>query len=229
MNVHYVQHGPFEHPGVIRFWATQRGHTFKETRVDLLRPLPEVEDFDLLILSGGPCSLRQSNVFNAFQNELHLLQQTYQKQKSVLGICLGAQLIAESLGGRTVPSPHIEIGVFPVTVLPEGLKDPVFSLYPKVFDALHLHSDMFALTKETTLLASSEACPHQAFRLRHNIYGIQYHIEKTIGDVQELIDFMEMPEGRFVTTKDELKQYMPESAHSLLITLLDFMVSHISG
>jgi GMP synthase (glutamine-hydrolysing) len=229
LRVHYLQHGPFEDPGVITTWAAQKGYNLTGTRVDLLRSLPDVHEFDVLILMGGPCSLRQPYVKEAFSKEFCLLQKTYELNKPVLGICLGAQLIAESLGAQTLMSPHTEVGVFPVVLLPASLMDSVFSLYPTEFDALHLHSDMFALPEGATLLASSEACPHQAFRVGDRIYGIQYHLEKTKKEMKEILELIEIPKGTYVATIDELKQYMPDKLNQLLLLLLDYLVGIVAS
>jgi GMP synthase-like glutamine amidotransferase len=92
------------------------------------------------------------------------------------GVCLGAQLLAASLGASVRPGPEPEVGVFGVQTLPAAATDPVFKEAPAMFDALHWHNDTFDVPEGATLLASSAAYAHQAFVWRR-AYGLQFHLE----------------------------------------------------
>jgi len=97
----------------------------------------------------------------------------------VFGACLGAQLLAASLGARVFPAPSPEVGVLDVELTPKGREDPVTGSLPARFATLQWHSDTFDLPPGATLLASSPAYPHQAIRVGRAVYAVQFHLEVT--------------------------------------------------
>ncbi len=131
--------------------------------------------------------------------EMALIREAYAAGIPMLGICLGSQLIAKALGGNVVKNPVKEIGWFPIEFTAAAGQDPLFSGLDQPETVFHWHGETFDLPPDAELLASSASCRHQAFRLRDNIYGLQFHLEVTpamiadwceqdanCGDVKEL-------------------------------------------
>jgi GMP synthase-like glutamine amidotransferase len=116
------------------------------------------------------------------------IKETIQRGKRILGICLGAQLIAKALGSTVTKSPVKEIGWCEVSLTEEGLKDPLFTALPKAFPVFQWHEDTFETPKLGTRLATSTAVPNQAFRYGDNAYGLQFHLEVTMEMIREWTD-----------------------------------------
>jgi GMP synthase-like glutamine amidotransferase len=107
--------------------------------------------------------------------------------KRVLGICLGAQLLAEVLGARVYRNKHREIGWFPVQRMPGNASSALFAVFPAEVDVFHWHGDTFDLPANAELLASSAACPNQGFIFRNQVLALQFHLETTPQGATDLI------------------------------------------
>jgi GMP synthase (glutamine-hydrolysing) len=129
---------------------------------------------DLLIVLGGPIGAYEDEFFPFIKDEIRLLEQRLEARRPTLGICLGAQLIARTLGARVYPGPQKEIGWSRLTMTTPGTKSPLRHLSAPV---LHWHGDTFDLPREATLLASTEKCVNQAFSWGDNILALQFHPE----------------------------------------------------
>jgi len=117
--------------------------------------------------------------FPFLREEDLFIKESIQRGKRVLGICLGAQLIAKALGAKVFKAPEKEIGWYDVSLTEEGSRDPWFASFPKVFRVFQWHEDTFEIPKRAKLLATSTAVPNQAFRYGENAYGLQFHLEVT--------------------------------------------------
>lgn len=150
-----------------------------------------------LIFMGGPMSANDDLPY--IHEEMALIREAYAAGIPMLGICLGSQLIAKALGGNVVKNPVKEIGWFPIEFTAAAGQDPLFSGLDQPETVFHWHGETFDLPPDAELLASSASCRHQAFRMRDNIYGLQFHLEVTpamiadwceqdanCGDVKEL-------------------------------------------
>lgn len=196
MRIHYLQHVPFEGIGAIAEWAAQRGHTvtgtelFAEAGAKRSAPeFPDPADFDLLVVMGGPMSVYEDAAYPWLPAERDFIGAAIRGGSRVLGICLGAQLIAASLGAKVARARHKEIGWYPVDMTSDGRKLPVFAGFPEWFTALHWHGDTFALPGESVWVASSTACPHQAFALdKGRVVGLQFHLEETPESLAVLVE-----------------------------------------
>src|SRR3546814_6733101 len=115
--------------------------------------------------------------------------------------------MGEALGGKTERSPEREIGIYPVSLTPEGLKDDLFRDFSEMFNVIHWHNDMTGLTKDAQLLAFSEGCPRQAIRYNARVYGFQFHMEITKQGIAELIKACpdDLKAGKFVQSQEILK------------------------
>jgi GMP synthase (glutamine-hydrolysing) len=201
MKMHIVMHEPFEAPAAIVTWAEKNNCPVSYTKLFAGDQLPDTcNDFDYLIVMGGPQSPATTTTefpyFNA-PKESALIAEAIRKNKFVLGVCLGAQLIGEALNSKFEHSPNREIGVFDLTLTESGKKDPVFSIFPETFPVGHWHGDMPGITPESEILAYSAGCPRQVVRYTPRVYGFQCHFEFT----------PEAIEGMIKNCAGELKQY----------------------
>jgi GMP synthase (glutamine-hydrolysing) len=178
MQVLAFRHVPFEDVGLIRPILEERGIAIEYA--DLYRPgsqPPDTKAFDALIFMGGPMSVRDPLPF--LQWEMRAILEAVQRNQPVLGICLGSQLIAKALGARVYSNPGKEIGWFDVSFNEEARSDPLFAGVLRTNSIFHWHGETFDLPDGATLLASSERCRHQAFRVGDRTYGLQFHLEVT--------------------------------------------------
>jgi GMP synthase-like glutamine amidotransferase len=198
MRVIAVRHVPFEHLGLIARALESRGVTFEYA--DLFREpadTPAVEDADGFVFMGGPMSANDN--LPCIRRELTLIERAASAGKPLLGICLGAQLIARALGARVYRNAVKEIGWYPIFWTGAAAGDALLAGLPGSDTVFHWHGETFDLPAGAEWLARSEACRHQAFRWGRGVYGFQFHLEVTpemiadwlsqdlnAGDVREL-------------------------------------------
>jgi GMP synthase-like glutamine amidotransferase len=171
-----LQHIACEPPGVYGDELVEHGGELVHVMIDRGDPLPELEGFDGIIVMGGPMGAYEDDRLPWLRGERELIAQAVRRGMPVWGVCLGAQLLAASLGAAVVPGPDPEVGVLPVYRTPAAEEDPVFSVLPPSFLALQWHLDTFVLPEGAVLLAGSDAYESQAFRIGR-AYGLQFHIE----------------------------------------------------
>lgn len=181
-----LQHVPFEGPGSIADWADARGARLDITRLFAHEPLPDLAVIDLLVVMGGPMSANDHATHPWLADEITFISQAVEADKPVLGVCLGAQLIAAAMGARVLPNADREIGWFPIMPAQSDLAAD-FALPDEVI-VLHWHGDTFELPPGATLLATSKACPNQAFVMRGRVMGLQFHLETTRASLWDLVD-----------------------------------------
>ena len=172
MRIRYLQHVPFEGPGAIASWAQSRGHALAGTFLSQGDPLPRPQDFDQLVVLGGPMSVHDDQEYPWLKDEKKLIADTLRAEKTVLGVCLGAQLLAHVLGGRVYRAPEMEIGWFPVQMRPEARSSRRTAGLPERFLAFHWHGETFDLPAGAAHLAETAACPNQAFEVASHALGI---------------------------------------------------------
>ena len=144
MRIHYLQHVPFEDLAYIETWAKDKGHSLSVTKLYLNEKLPGMDDFDWLIVMGGPMNIYEEREYPWLVEEKQFIEEVIKTGKVVLGICLGAQLIADVLGGKVRQNDYQEIGWFPVTKTSEANNSVFFKSLPDDFMAFHWHGDTFA-------------------------------------------------------------------------------------
>jgi GMP synthase (glutamine-hydrolysing) len=171
-----LQHISCEPPGAYEDELLERGGTLERVMVDQGDPLPELEGFDGIIAMGGPMGAYEDEALPWLRPEKELIARAVRSGVAVWGVCLGAQLLAASLGAAVAPGPEPEVGVLPVYRTPAAEEDPVFRILPERFLALQWHSDTFTLPDDAVLLARSDAYESQVFRVER-AYGLQFHIE----------------------------------------------------
>lgn len=189
MRIHSLQHVAFEDIGSLHQDIQQQGHSLTSTHWYRGDQPPALEDIDVLIVMGGPMNVYEEDSYPWLATEKEFLLSCIHSGKKIIGICLGAQLIACVLGAAVTRNREREIGWFPLTIPSAAAEHPVARILaqcPKVF---HWHGDTFALPHQASLLASSEACAHQAFALGDNILGFQFHLETSYQSAQALIEY----------------------------------------
>ncbi len=228
MNILCIIHAGFESPGVIGRWAEERGHTFKVVSPYKGRDDLRHEPFDFLIVMGGPQSPLALEKYPYLKDEIDVIRQAVHMKKRILGVCLGAQLIGEALGAKTMISPEKEIGVYPITLTPEGLTDPLFSELnlPSSFPVMHWHNDMPGVTKESVLLAYSEGCPRQIIRYAPMVYGFQCHLEITLEGIKTMVEAVpeDLKPSQFVQTSQTVLNQDYGSMNQVMLRILDRLV-----
>lgn len=187
LRIHYLQHVPFEGPGSIATWARARGHAITRTRFFGTDPLPDPDEIDWLIIMGGPMGVYDEGEHPWLRQEKEFIRQAIAGGKTVIGVCLGAQLIAHVLGARVYPNPQKEIGWFPVRLTAEAsLSGPADDI-PRELMVFHWHGDTFDLPENAVRIASSEACRNQGFLYNERVLGLQFHPEATASSVGEMV------------------------------------------
>jgi GMP synthase (glutamine-hydrolysing) len=206
LRIHYLQHVPFEDLGCIEDWTIARDHKLSSTKLYENDQLPELSDFDWLIVMGGPMGVYDDKKFNWLNPEKKFIGNAIQAGKTVLGICLGAQLIASSLGANVYPSSEKEIGWFPVSVSQEALPYHLLNESNEPFPVFQWHGDTFDLPSKAIRIASSEACLNQAFIYSEKVIALQFHFEVTEKSLHRMITFCgeELVVGRYVQSAEAI-------------------------
>jgi GMP synthase-like glutamine amidotransferase len=200
VNLHVFQHVPFEGPGVIEPWARGRGQRIQVTRFFECEPLPPLEGVDWLVILGGPMSVHDEAIFPWLSSEKRFITEAIAGGRTILGICLGAQLVAAALGARVYPNAHKEVGWFPVRRRLEAERSKLGRALPLEIEAFHWHGETFDLPAGAIPLASSEACLNQGFVLGERVLGVQFHLETTPEAIGQLVANCpeDLTEGSFV-------------------------------
>jgi GMP synthase (glutamine-hydrolysing) len=171
-----IRHVAFEDLGVMTTLLPERGFEIRciEAGVQPF-PVEEMQNCDLLVVLGGPIGVYEVEAYPWLIDETAAIGERLRATKPTLGICLGAQLMAASLGARVGPGPTKEIGYGPLRLTPTGLNSVLapFADQP----VLHWHGDNFDLPRGSVRLGFTEACPNQAFAIGSFALGLQFHLE----------------------------------------------------
>ena len=191
MHVLVLQHIACEPPGIYEDVLRERGATVHRVELDEGEPLPEWQRFDAIVAMGGPMSVNDDDKLPWLRDEKALINDAVRGGVPFFGACLGAQLLAASLGGTVTRGPAPEVGLLPVFLTPEAETDPVFVGLPPTLLTFQWHSDTFSLPTGSILLASSPAFRHQAFRWGNSAYGLQFHLEVSLNMAKQWLDVPE--------------------------------------
>jgi GMP synthase-like glutamine amidotransferase len=194
VNFLIVKHVDIEGPGLIEDRLRQEKIPYQILTLESGLHLPKLDNFTHIVILGGPMNVYEEDQYPFLREEDLFIKEAIQRGKSILGICLGAQLIAKALGARIFKAPVKEIGWCDVSLTRIGSIDPFFSQLPRTFSVFQWHGDTFEIPHSAVLIATSSLVPHQAFRYGDNAYGLQFHLEVT----QEMIrEWMETYEEEF--------------------------------
>jgi len=206
VRVHHLQHVPFEGLGSMAAWLQDRGHRMTSSHLYRGEPLPALDEIDWLIVMGGPMGVADEGRYPWLAAEKRWVRAAIEAGKPVLGICLGAQLIASALGAAVGKSAHREIGWHPVTRTEQAQGTMLGEVLPRSLEVFHWHGDRFEIPAGAVLAAASEACPHQAFSVGDRVVGLQFHLETTPESARALIEHGrdELDRSRYVQSEREM-------------------------
>lgn len=186
MHAHILQHVAFEGPGSIGPWLENAGYDIGTTRFHENALLPEPESVDLLVVMGGPMSVNDEAELPWLAAEKRFIGEVIRLGRPVLGVCLGAQLIACALGGRVFANREREIGWFPVEAVAHD--GPALFRFPPSVEVFHWHGETFTLPAGAVRLARSAACDNQAFQFGKAVIGLQFHLETTPESARQIVE-----------------------------------------
>lgn len=211
MRIHFIQHVPFEEPASIADWAHDRNHTTSITHIYKATNFPSIESIDMLVIMGGPMGAYDEDKYAWLKEEKAFIQSMIDADKRVLGICLGAQLIADVLHAKVFPHSKKEIGWFEVNKVNDHvlIKD-----LPASFTTFHWHGDTYTLPEGAIHLFSSEACMQQGFVL-NKVAGLQFHPEVKKEALQVFTEHEkdELQKDECVQTEEEIIRQLDAHIH----------------
>lgn len=233
MRTHIIQHVTFEGPGAIAEWAGERGHSVAITEQWSSGRLPALDDFDFLVVMGGPMSANDDAKIPWLAAENRLIAEALQDQKSILGVCLGAQLVAKVLGARVYRNQEKEIGWFPVRLTPEAAESKFFSRLPGTMNVLHWHGETFDLPQGSICMAESDFCRIQSFELDGRVLGLQFHLEVQPDGLERLIEnsAADLEPGPAVQSADKMRAFahLSQTLRPALYAILDRLAAAASA
>jgi GMP synthase-like glutamine amidotransferase len=206
MRIHSLQHVPFEDIGSLLQDVQHNQHTLTTTHWYKSDQAPSLDSFDFLIVMGGPMGVYDDDRYPWLTAEKQFIASAIANGKKVLGICLGAQLIASVLGAQVTRNAHREIGWFPLAINADVNKHPVAKILAECANVFHWHGDTFALPPQAQLIASSAACANQAYIIDNQVYGFQFHLETTEQSASALIQHCaeDLDNSAYVQTAEEI-------------------------
>jgi GMP synthase-like glutamine amidotransferase len=208
MNIHALIHAPYEQPGYIEEWTGKKKHVLTFTNFYEPYKMPNMEEFDWLIVMGGPMGVYEEDKYPWLKEEKVFIKQAVESNKIILGICLGSQLVAEVLGAKVFRNHKKEIGWFEIRASGQAKTHELFNHFPDEFIVFHWHGDTYNLPVNAVHLAESEACKNQAFLYNDRVIGLQFHLEIT----EKLLDKMltggneELQKDLYIQTEEEIRE-----------------------
>ncbi len=227
MKIHVLQHSSINALGTIEEYARTKNHSLESTRFYETKNLPEIDSFDLLIIMGGPMRIYDYEENPWLRDEKAFIKQAIEAGKHVLGICLGAQLLADVLGARVYENRHMEMGWFPVRAVGDENKPEFLKGLPDKITVFHWHSRTFDLPAGAVHLFESEGCKNQGFIYNDRVVALQFHPEVNEERILNLIKrFGEgMANGPFVQKKQEMlgqEEYLADTKEFMFLVLDKF-------
>jgi GMP synthase-like glutamine amidotransferase len=226
MQVQVLQHVPFEGLGSIEAWLSERGAAVHTTRFYQSPALPDPRSLDLVIVMGGPMSVNDEREHPWLKQEKAFVREAADRGAAVLGVCLGAQMIASAWGARVFANAHREIGWFPVQAV---ATDGDAFRFPTQATVFHWHGETFDLPPGAVQLASSAGCENQAFQIGSNVIGLQFHLEATPETAHQLIRHCrdELVAGEYIQSEQVLRA-VPDDAYGGINRLMNEVLSYIT-
>ncbi len=206
LRIHYLQHVAFEGLGYIEIWAKENGHELTTTKFNQTFQLPLTDEFEWLIILGGPMGVYDEKEYYWLKEEKNFIRSAIQANKTVIGICLGSQLLADVLGAKVYKNKTKEIGWFPVSLTEEAKNHPLLIGVENTFPVFHWHGDTFDLPEGAVQLFESAACKNQAFIFRENVLGLQFHLEVLPDSINEMVQHgkHELVSNEYIQTKENI-------------------------
>jgi GMP synthase-like glutamine amidotransferase len=211
MTVCCLQNAELEAPGTIGEWAEVAKVDFRVVKLFAGEVFPALGDVGLLIVMGGPMNVYEEAACSWLRDEKAFVKAAIDAGKRVVGICIGAQIITDVLGGKVTKNPEREVGWHPITLTDEALRHPALAGFPKTAFVFEWHEDTFStLAPGCVHLAASAVCAHQLFSYRRpgaprdHVFGLQFHLENTPGMLANYADAARVKQGRYVQRPEQL-------------------------
>lgn len=225
MRIHVLQHVPFEDEANIGVWARHRGCQVDRTLLFEGQVAPRPGEYDWLVIMGGPMNIYEVDEHPWLADERRAIADAIEADRTVLGICLGAQLISDVLGGAVTRNAHREIGWYEVRLLDgAGGAGPLAGFAPS-FMAFHWHGDTFSIPPGAKHLAESDACEAQAFLFGTRVVGLQFHLDYAEASIATMVEQCadELDGSRYVQGPDRLlgQTARVDATREMLYRLLD--------
>lgn len=191
--------------------------------------LPPHDDVDALVIMGGLMNVYDYELYPWLVREKDYIWGAIEKGKTVLGVCLGAQLIADVLGGLVRRNRHKEIGWHPVRMTEDAAGIPFLDVLPREFMGFHWHGDTFDIPHDAVHIATSPACQNQGFVYRERVVGLQFHLEYSMSSLQAMVENCgdELVDAPFINGADEILGHPQrlDQLSGLLLTFLDALAN----
>lgn len=222
MRIHFIQHMPFEHSASIADWAEEKNHITSYTKVFEAALFPSTEEFDMLVILGGPMGVYEESKYDWMKAEKLFIKKSIAEMKKVLGICLGAQLIAEALDAKVYPHTTKEIGWFEVEKV---AAHPLTDHLPQTFITFHWHGDTFTLPHGAIHLFKTKTCAQQGFIYSDHVAGLQFHMEVKDDLLYGMTKYekAELIKDDYVQTEDEIQQQAKHYINNQKSYIYDFL------
>jgi GMP synthase-like glutamine amidotransferase len=206
VRVHVFQHVPFEGLGAIEPWLRAHGAAIATTRFFAGDPIPPPDRYDWLVAMGGPMSVNDEVALPWLRDEKRAIAAAIDAGKTVLGVCLGAQLVASACGAKVVPNREREVGWLEVERVDGAAAHPLGRALPPRAEVFHWHGETFELPSGAVHLARNEGCEAQAFALGPRVLALQFHVETTPEGAAALAAHCpdDLSPGRFVQSRAAL-------------------------
>jgi GMP synthase-like glutamine amidotransferase len=229
MRAHFFQHVPFEGLGSIGAWLRSVPAEVTATKFFESPTLPNVKDIDLLVVMGGPMSVNDEAEHPWLAVEKRFIREAIEEGKAVVGVCLGAQLIANTMGARVYQNKEKEIGWFPIAPASVGTSQQVFAFPPEAL-VFHWHGETSDLPGGAIRLARSAACENQAFQLGRRVIGLQFHLETTPESARDIVSNCrsELVPSRYIQSEAEILA-VPASTYDVINSLMGKVLQFVTG
>jgi GMP synthase (glutamine-hydrolysing) len=225
MKIHCLTHVPFEDAANIAEWAKSRGHELVYTRLHRYEDLPSLDSFDVLAIMGGLMNIYEHKAYPWLAQEKKFIRRAIDANKKTIGICLGAQLIADVLGAPVTPNTHKEIGWHKVKLSSRAKQSAAMSSLPEEMVVFQWHGDTFSTPPSATHLASSTVCTNQAFQYGPNVLALQFHLEYSEESIEKMLLNCadELVDEPYINTPEQIRAGYDNISQTTawLYTLLD--------
>ena len=233
LSIHALTHVPFEGLGCIEQWITDHHHKLSYTCLYGNDRFPQMDEIDWLIVMGGPMGVYDEADYPWLAEEKNFILNAIQHGKTVIGICLGSQLIAGVLGANVYPNHQKEIGWYDVKLTEAAIKHPLFKNFDAKFTVFHWHGDTFDIPEGSIHILSSDTCSNQAFLFKEKVLGLQFHFEVTAQTLVGMIDNgrEELIENTTIQSAEQiLKQTgLLESNNLKMFQILDYFMTDLKN
>lgn len=227
MKIHVIQHSALNTLGSIEEYARTKNYSLKSTRFYKIKKPPTLDSFDLLIVMGGPMGIYDYEENPWLRDEKAFIKQAIDSGKQVLGICLGAQLLADVLGARVYENSNKEMGWFPIKTAAVENKPEFLNGLPEEITVFHWHARTFEVPVGAVHLFRSEGCENQGFIYGSRIIALQFHPEATDERIKTMIGRfgLEIGSEPFIQKKEETlgqEKYLARTKEFMFMVLDKF-------